>query len=896
MPKKLYMETGISALERTLEELWGRIRQSNLYGGRPRNALSEESVAAARSALSVAEESGDPRFLREAWHMMAYALTANEQWVEAITYYRQAIPAFDQAGETQRAARMRLGFISSLSLTGQSREALAVAAEAEQIFRHGGDNASLAKLATNLGAVYQRLDDYERAVQCHFEAAELFNQIGNERALAQAYLNLGSTLCFQDRFAESEEMYGKCDEIAARLNWSDLRAHAAYNKAYVYFLSGRLSQALIMYRDARQMFLNDGSHLHAALCDLDEAEIYVQLRLPHDALVLAQAAAKSFAELDMPYEQGKAIVFGAVALTQKRQFGDALATFKEAQSVLKQDGNSFWTALLDLYRAEVLFSIGRLWEAHSLASAADAKFAELGYPAKRLIALVLLGRVCLGLGRIDEAELHARVVQELAEEAKIALFLFACYALSAEIAEREGELARASTFYQKAAREIELRHTHLHHDELGITFYKSKAEVFESLVYLTLSSEETAESNARAYTWSEKAKSQIFVDALAPHLPSIRSKADERLIARVERLRGELNGSYLRFRPEFLATPGLPQGEQVEVREDELVRTLTELSKSDSEYVSLQVASSVRLEDLQEALPDDTTVVEYFFVRDEVMAFVMSRSKFRAVRHVTPVKRVQFFAGRLQYQMERFSALFPNKEADVAVRRHAADQLMHHFYRELVLPIMPLLETSGLIVVPHGVLHRIPFHAFFDGEHYLSELFDISYAPSGSVLKYCLERPDVIDNTPLRAVSKPANNVVANYIHTDARVALKHDNPILSRLEFADDPFTIPDIYASQWQTNLLSICSGETFMNVSGDIEGLLGLLRALLYAGCRSVLLELWKIRPEPSVKFFELFYSQWCGGSSKQQALASAQKALRKEFPHPLDWAPFILAGKR
>ena len=78
MPKKLYMETGISALERTLEELWGRIRQSNLYGGRPRNALSEESVAAARSALSVAEESGDPRFLREAWHMMAYALTANE--------------------------------------------------------------------------------------------------------------------------------------------------------------------------------------------------------------------------------------------------------------------------------------------------------------------------------------------------------------------------------------------------------------------------------------------------------------------------------------------------------------------------------------------------------------------------------------------------------------------------------------------------------------------------------------------------------------------------------------------------------------------------------------------------------------------------------------------------
>ncbi len=228
---------GISALERTLEELWGRIRpEQPLWRTSPQCAFRRERRCRPFGLIGCGRVR-DPRFLREAWHMMAYALTANEQWVEAITYYRQAIPAFDQEGETQRAARMRLGLISSLSLTGQSQEALAVAAEAEQIFRHGGDNASLAKLATNLGAVYQRLDDYERAVECHFEAAELFNQIGNERALAQAYLNLGSTLCFQDRFAESEEMYAKCDEIAARLNWSDLRAHAAYNKAYVYFLS-----------------------------------------------------------------------------------------------------------------------------------------------------------------------------------------------------------------------------------------------------------------------------------------------------------------------------------------------------------------------------------------------------------------------------------------------------------------------------------------------------------------------------------------------------------------------------------------------------------------------------------------------------------------------------------
>jgi len=117
------------------------------------------------------------------------------------------------------------------------------------------------------------------------------------------------------------------------------------------------------------------------------------------ALVLAQTAANGFSKLDMPYEQAKAIVFAGVALTQKRQFGDALAAFRDAQAMLEHDGNAFWSALLDLYRAEVMFCIGRLWEAHSLASTADAKFTELGDTAKRLVSLVLLGRVAMQLGR-----------------------------------------------------------------------------------------------------------------------------------------------------------------------------------------------------------------------------------------------------------------------------------------------------------------------------------------------------------------------------------------------------------------------------------------------------------------------------------------------------------------
>jgi CHAT domain-containing protein/Flp pilus assembly protein TadD len=889
-------------LKELFDEMWGRVRQTSLCGGQPQSALSRESLSTARQALSVATEAQDDHLLIEAWCMMAYALNVNEEYVEALPYYRQAIQALDQAGDEKRAARLRLGLIHALSMTGQSRVALTVGHEAARLFRKQQDSAALAKLANNLGLVYERLDEKHQALVHHSEAAELFRQIHDERSLAQVYHNLANTLCSLDRFAESEEMYQRCDSLSLRLGLHDLRAQARYNKAYLYFLSGRLSEALALFRELRSEFLSSGSRRHSALCDLDEAEIYMQLRLPDDVLLLAQQATDSFSKLDLRYEQAKAITFAGVALTQKRQFGDALTAFREAQSLFEQEGNVFWTAQLDLYRAEVLFSVGRHWEAFSLASEADAKFAKLACSAKRLVSLVLLGRVSMQLGRLDGAQFYAQTVRDLTEQTKAPLFLFACYALSAEIAEREGRLEAALRFYQRAALEIELKHTHLHHDELGITFYKGKAEVFESLATLTLAFGGD-EAFGQAYTWCEKAKSQMFVDALAPHLPSVRSHANEALLARVDRIRGELNSSYLRSASEHFGALGGSKAKEVEVKEDELVRTLSELSESDSEYVSLQHASSIRLEELQQSLPDNTTVVEYFFAREEVIAFVVSKCEFQVVREITPTKRVQYLVGRLQYQLKKFASVigYKKSEHDGAALKSETDKLMQTFYRELIEPIAPFIESGRIVFVPDSLLHRVPFHAFHDGRHYLADRFDISYAPSGSVLKYCLDRSDVTAAAPLFVRKDAVRERVlqesrsAQFIHMEVPIALRQDNPVLSGVELADGLFCIPDIYSTQWNTDVLSLSLIEPSVEMAGNADDLLGLLRAFLYAGSRSVLLELWRVQREPAEGFFRYFYSEWLSRKSKQQAMRAARSTVRAEYPHPFYWAPFVLAGR-
>jgi CHAT domain-containing protein len=152
-----------------------------------------------------------------------------------------------------------------------------------------------------------------------------------------------------------------------------------------------------------------------------------------------------------------------------------------------------------------------------------------------------------------------------------------------------------------------------------------------------------------------------------------------------------------------------------------------------------------------------------------------------------------------------------------------------------------------------------------------------------------LVNKDALRNTVLRDSGN------AQFIHMKVPIALRQDNPVLSGVEFADGMFCVPDIYSTQWNTNILSLGLIEPSVEMAGNTDDLLGLLRAFLYAGSRSVLLELWKIRPEPADEFFKRFYSEWLSGKSKQEAMRIAQSAVRADYPHPFYWAPFILSGR-
>jgi CHAT domain-containing protein len=94
----------------------------------------------------------------------------------------------------------------------------------------------------------------------------------------------------------------------------------------------------------------------------------------------------------------------------------------------------------------------------------------------------------------------------------------------------------------------------------------------------------------------------------------------------------------------------------------------------------------------------------------------------------------------------------------------------------------------------------------------------------------------------------------------------------------------------------VLSACQTGHGQLLSG--EGIVGLSRAFLYAGARSVVVSLWNVTDTATSRLMKNFYQRLVTNAANAVALREAKLpmiASRAELRHPYYWAPFIVIGK-
>jgi CHAT domain-containing protein len=265
--------------------------------------------------------------------------------------------------------------------------------------------------------------------------------------------------------------------------------------------------------------------------------------------------------------------------------------------------------------------------------------------------------------------------------------------------------------------------------------------------------------------------------------------------------------------------------------------------------------------------------------------------------------------------------------------RRATNDVLFALYKSVFLPIEGMLETERVIVVPHGPLHYVPFHALYDGKSHLVERYEISYSPSASVLKLSRERsanqshpagpgtlvalgltetgtpsigaelralgglfPDSVMLTEHRATRENLFESAprARFLHLASHGYFRRDNPMFSFLKLADANLHFYSLLDMRLNAELVTLSACHTGVNRVFPGDELHGLVRGFLYAGAPSVIASLWAVNDTSTSDFMREMYSKIRSGATKRAAVRHAQLAIRDAYGHPYYWAPFVLMG--
>lgn len=463
---------------------------------------------------------------------------------------------------------------------------------------------------------------------------------------------------------------------------------------------------------------------------------------------------------------------------------------------------------------------------------------------------------------------------------------------------------------------------------LSMQFQNSqdKHAAYDELITLLDEQEQVGE----AFNYAERAKARSLLDQLGNQDLTLGNLSNSRWIEQEQQLRqriGELDNALQseREKPASEQNPEIVNQllQELEETQQAYEDVLTQSSLENPEYTSFVRVPALTLDEVQTSvLDDETTLVEYYVMEDHLLAWVIDQDEATLVN-------LEIGREELEDQVELLRNIINEQDFDI--------EIAAALYDALFAPLQPYIRHNNLVLIPHGVLHYLPFNALWDREQqqYLIEAYAITYAPSASVLKYIQEKrnPDegrlLVMGNPDRSLPQAEVEVNAvaqlyttqaltgeeatesqlyaqagefDILHLAAHSVYNPYNALYTRIELAADAqndgyLEVHELFGLDLTgVNLVVLSACETALGEQSNGDELVGLTRAFLYAGAPSVITTLWPVEDEASGALMVSFYENLRAGMTVAEALRQAQieRLSQEETSSPYYWAAFSLTG--
>ena len=630
----------------------------------------------------------------------------------------------------------------------------------------------------------------------------------------------------------------------------------------------------------------------------------------------------------------------------------ALDMYREALDIRKQNalGNSRQTATLLNNIGKVLDRLGRdtqVRQYHEQAlnsyEEALALYREIQVQGLESKTLNNLGEAYLHLSAYEKRKLylekslmHFSDAEQIQRRLKDRRRRWITLDNIGRIYEIRGDFTEALEFYKESIEEMESIIDDAGVAELKISLGDQIAELYQRTILLLLHMGEARQ----AFEFSERARARAFLDLLGNERHKKLKNVPAHLLDQREALQSQLSELEFRLR-EIRKKPDNPGNqEQLSILKQELTENqheyeslLTKIKIQDAESVTLLRVQTLQLQEIQVLLASRaprTTLLSYVVTPEKSIAFILSKDRFEAVE--LAVK---------QRDLEKLIKAFRQD-------RHLGEpqpEMLKKLHARLVAPLEKYLGTPVIGVIPHDVLHYLPFAALTDGEHFLGEEYTLFRLPAASVLKHlhaktgaarksllAMANPQEFGLSELPGAGNEVHSIgtfygryyrTAEYVsddegfeavesllkeqagehqllHVASHGELNPENPLHSRLILSADEqddgrlhvHEVYDLELEQTELVVLSACDTQLGKRSKGD--DIVGLTRAFLYAGAPSVIASLWQVDDRATLDFMKTFYLQLASRRGPADALRATRRIMRRDYPHPYFWAGFVLTG--
>jgi CHAT domain-containing protein len=485
--------------------------------------------------------------------------------------------------------------------------------------------------------------------------------------------------------------------------------------------------------------------------------------------------------------------------------------------------------------------------------------------------------------------------------------------------------------FMKAVAIVEHDRSSLSDERSRGTYMEDWAGVFYAAMNELLQSHRFAD----AFDIVERVRSRGLADLLASRTLGLTRPAEQRLYAESALLRSQISQVQQTLWQALAGSAKHPTEGEGATRVRELEARIASLEAENRRVMARMAVQAPRLQELMTAKPgslpalqasmrrEHYEMLQYLVIAPNVIVWHISSDSVTVRKVFLPTAQLEAKVAALQNSLAARKSGFDTTTAQ-------------ELYLYLVEPVRAHIHSDRLVIVPHETLQYVPFQVFrnpADGR-YLGERYQLTYAPSASVLLQ-MKRPaggaggrllavadpgidSGVDEVEAIAQEFPRHKVVLgtlasehevkawagdyDVIHLSVHGEFEAKEPMLSHLLLApgagdDGQLTAAEMFGLPFRGNPLVVLSAcETGRVQATHGNEILGMVRALLYAGAGSLVLSNWEVEAGATALWMQTFYA-----AARSKPLPEAARVAlttvkaRPEYAHPYYWSAFSVIGR-